>query len=366
MSNHVTTLQIDLNALHFNLNYFKLKLKSDTKIMAVVKAFGYGSDAIAIAQFIQNKVSYFAVAYTHEGVSLRKAGINTPILVLHPQKENLADIITHNLEPNLYSRSILEAFLKAASRNDVKDYPVHIKFNTGLNRLGFSYEDIDYLSGELKENSTLKIKSLFSHLAASEDINEKEFTLDQIALFEKISTQFQHKFGFISELHLCNTSGVLNYPEAHLDMVRIGIGLFGLTNDKNAGSVLKNVLSLKSIISQIHSLKKGESIGYNRGLIAEDSMEIATIPIGHADGIPRVLGNGKGFVQIKGQKVSIVGNVCMDMIMVDVSSINCKEGDPVIIFDSQEMIEELALAADTISYEILTAISQRVRKVMVS
>ncbi|MDT0553723.1 alanine racemase [Urechidicola vernalis] len=366
MSNHVTTLRIDLNALHFNLNYFKSKVKSETKIMAVVKAFGYGSDAIAVAQFIQNKVSYFAVAYTHEGVSLREVGIKTPILVLHPQKENLVDLLSYDLEPNLYNRNILEEFVEIASHNKVTDYPVHIKFNTGLNRLGFSFEDIDYLRNELKESLALKVKSLFSHLAASEDLNEKEFTLDQIALFKKISTEFQHKFGFMPELHLCNTSGVLNYPEAHLDMVRVGIGLYGLTNEKNAGLVLKNVLSLKSIISQIHSLKKGESIGYNRGLIAKESMHIATIPIGHADGIPRILGNGKGFVHINGQKVQIVGNVCMDMIMVDISGIECKEGDSVVIFDSQESIEELATAADTISYEMLTAISQRVRRVLVS
>lgn len=366
MSSHVTTLQIDLNALHFNLSYFKSKLKNGTKVMAVVKAFGYGSDAISVAQFVKNKVDYFAVAYVHEGVALRKAGIRTPILVLHPQVVNFSELIDYNLEPNFYSKTIVESFIAVAKEQSLEEYPVHIKFNTGLNRLGFSIDDIPYLSDKIKKGNEVRVVSLFSHLAASEDENETEFTQNQIALFEAISTAFEEVFGYLPKRHMCNTSGVLNFPQAHFDMVRLGIGLYGLTNASNPSTTLRNVLSLKSIISQIHHLNSGESIGYNRGLIAAQSMKIATIPIGHADGIPRVLGNGRGFVTIHGKRASIVGNVCMDMIMVDISDINCEEGDTATIFDSQEELEELAIAADTISYEMLTAISQRVRRVVVS
>ncbi len=365
-NNHVTTLEIDLTAVKFNLNHFKSLLKKDTKILVVIKAFGYGSDAIEIAKSIQDNVSYFAVAYTDEGIALRKAGIKTPIMVFHPQEKNLELIIEYCLEPCLYSKRILSQFLLFTSTLEHSEYPVHLKFNTGLNRLGFKESDLDFITSYLSDNKSVKVTSIFSHLAASEDKNEKEFSKSQIHLFEKIAAKFVVHFGFKPMMHLCNTSGIINYPEAHYDMVRLGIGIYGFGNEDYETSKLKNVLSLTSVISQIHTIEKGESIGYNRGFIATKTIRTATIPIGHADGISRRLSNGKGYVTINTEKSLIIGNVCMDMIMVDVTDIECEEGDKVLIFNSQKNIETLAKNSDTISYELLTAISQRIKRTIIS
>ncbi|PCI09565.1 MAG: alanine racemase [Flavobacteriaceae bacterium] len=361
-NNHVTSLKIDLNAVDFNLNYFKSKLKKNTKLLVVVKAFGYGSDAVSIAKHLQNKVDYFAVAYTDEGITLRSSGIKTPIVVLHPQVVNLELLVANQLEPNLYSHRILDAFLSLSKRKNLDEYPIHLKFNTGLNRLGFSLDDIPKIASKLKGNKTIKISSVFSHLGASEDKNEKTFSCNQIDKFKTITFDFKKAFGFIPTQHMCNTSGILNYPEAHFDMVRLGIGLYGFANEKSKTSELKNVVSLHSCVSQIHTIKKGESVGYNRGCIANRPMKTATIPIGHADGISRKLGKGMGFVSIKNQRAFIVGNVCMDMIMVDISDIDCNEGDAVIIFDNQKTVETFAKNSGTIPYEFLTAISQRIKR----
>ena len=331
MSNHVTKLTIDLPAVSFNLNFFKAKLRNSTTVLAVVKAFGYGSDSIAIAKFIETKVSYFAVAYVQEGIVLREAGIKKPILVLHPQVQNLETLIAYNLEPNLYSRQILKSFLTIVKAKEINNYPIHLEFNTGLNRLGFSESDLPFLSARLIENPNNKVTSIFSHLSASEDENERLFTLGQIAKFKQISKKFERIFKFKPIRHLCNTSGLLNYPEAHFDMVRIGIGMYGFGNTPKITSQLKNVISLKSILSQIHQIERGESIGYNRQFIADKPLKTATIPIGHADGIHRSLGNLNGYVTINNQKAAIIGNVCMDMIMVDITSINCSEGDEVVL-----------------------------------
>lgn len=366
INNHTTTLEIDLAAVHFNLNYFKSKLQKTTDIMVVVKAFGYGSDAVKIAKSIEQNVSSFAVAYTIEGVALRNAGIKSPILVLHPQAENLESLIENELEPNIYNKHILSRFLSIAKRKSLSNYPIHLKFNTGLNRLGFSIEDLSFLHEQLESNHTTSIKSLFSHLAASEDNNETEFTKNQIEEFTNISNQFKLKFGFLPTLHLCNTSGTINFPEAHFDMIRLGIGIYGFANDPDETNNLKNVISLKTVITQIHEIKLGESVGYNRSFSASNDMRTATIAIGHADGLSRKLGNGNGFVTINNQKAAIIGNVCMDMTMVDVTHINCQPGDTVTIFDNQEALEFLAKQAETISYELLTAISQRVKRVVLS
>lgn len=361
-NNHVTKLRIDLKAVKFNLNYFKAKLQENTKMLIVVKAFGYGSDAVEIAKSIQDKVAYFAVAYTDEGIALRKAGINTPILVLHPQISNLELIIENCLEPNLYNFTILDTFLSITDAKKLTNYPIHIKFNTGLNRLGFKADETSTITEKINKNKSIKVASIFSHLAASEDKSERDFSLQQIASFKKIVTNFEQYIGYKPTMHLCNTSGIINYPQAHFDMVRLGIGLYGFGNDKNETSNLKNVVSLKSVISQIHTINKGESIGYNRAFIADKEVRTATIPIGHADGISRKLGNGVGFVTINNQKAAIIGNVCMDMIMVDVTDVKCNEGDEVTIFDNQQTITKFAKSANTISYEIITAISQRIKR----
>ncbi len=364
MNNHVTVLEIDGNALKYNLQYFKQKLEADTKLIVIVKAFGYGSQATEIAKFLENDVDYFAVAYTDEGIALRNAGIEIPILVLHPQIQNLELIIEHRLEPNLYNFKIFETFLALANTKILLNYPIHIKFNTGLNRIGFWHTDVPKIISELKETNHTKVASLFSHLAASDDVNEKEFTTNQINGFAFIAKQFFKHLKYKPLSHILNTSGIINYPDAQFDMVRLGIGLYGFGNDIQETKALKNVVSLKSIISQIHLIKPSESVGYNRAFTANKAMKTATIPIGHADGISRKLGNKNYAVIINNQKANIIGNVCMDMIMIDVTHIHCKEGDEVILFNSQEMINEMAVNSKTISYEILTGISQRVKRLL--
>ena len=358
-----TVLEIDLKALKHNFEYLKSKLKNETKFLAVVKAFAYGSDASKIANYLENlNVNYFAVAYINEGIALRKAGITKPILVLHPQAVNFKKLIEYCLEPSLYNAKILNEFIAIASQEKQTNYPIHLKFNTGLNRLGFEKNNIDFIASKLKETNAVKVKSIFSHLAASEDLDEKKFTLNQINTFKIIADDIIKVIGYKPMLHICNTSGILNYPEAHFDMVRTGIGLYGFGNSKKENKNFKPIGTLKTIISQIHEIEKGESVGYNRAFKSNTFLKTATLPIGHADGIGRQYGNGKGFVTINGQKAPILGNVCMDMIMVNITNIDCKEGDEVIIFGTNSTAENLAETAKTISYEIITAISQRIKR----
>lgn len=361
-----TVLEIDLKALKDNFEYLKTKLQPSTKFLAVVKAFAYGNDAGKIAQYLQNlNADYFAVAYINEGIALRDAGITKPILVLHPQTVNFNLLIKYNLEPSLYNFKILEEFIAIASAENQKEYPVHIKFNTGLNRLGFSEGDIESIINKVNISKAIEVKSIFSHLAASEDLDEKAFTLNQINSFKIISETFTKHIGYKPMLHLCNTSGVLNYPEAHLDMVRCGIGLYGFGNSKKENEFLKPIAALKTVISQIHTIERGNSVGYNRAFKSEALIKTATLPIGHADGIGRQYGNGKGFVTINNKKAPIIGNVCMDMIMVNITDIDCNEGDEVIIFNENHTAEAFSKAANTISYEIVTAISNRVKRVFI-
>ncbi|HLV13600.1 MAG TPA: alanine racemase [Xanthomarina sp.] len=361
-----TTLEIDLKALQQNFKYLKTRITKGTKLMAVVKAYAYGSDSQEIAAYLQDlNVDYFAVAFANEGVALRDAGITKPILVLHPQPINYKTLIARCLEPSLYNFKSFTKFLEAALEEKQNNYPIHIKFNTGLNRLGFVETDIEEINNKLKTNSSVKVKSIFSHLAASEDLNEKEFTLKQIAAFESISNRFIDVVGYKPMLHLSNTSGILNYPQAHLDMVRSGIGLYGFGNSEIEDVNFTPIATLKSVISQIHTIEKGETIGYNRAFKSEKLMQTATIPIGHADGIGRQYGNGKGFVTIHGKPAYIVGNVCMDMIMVDVTDIACNEGDEVVIFGKEPNASQFAERVNSISYEIITAISQRVKRMVI-
>ncbi|WP_027127642.1 alanine racemase [Gelidibacter mesophilus] len=360
-----TVLEIDLSSLKHNFEYLKSKLQKNTKFLAVVKAFAYGNDADEIAIYLQNlEVDYFAVAYTSEGVALRNAGITKPILVLHPLPAGFDSIIERCLEPSLYNDKVLNEFLEIAAAKKQKNYPIHLKFNTGLNRLGFSEIDIESIYKRLDASKAIKVNSIFSHLAASEDLKEKEFTQYQIRSFKNISEKFKTVFGYQPMLHLSNTSGILNYPEAHLDMVRSGIGLYGFGNSDQENKNFRPIAALKSVISQIHHIEKGETVGYNRAYKSVGFMKTATIPIGHADGIGRQYGKEKGFVVINGHKAHIIGNVCMDMIMVNITDIECEEGDEVIIFDAAHTAENLASAASTISYELITAISQRVKRII--
>ena len=361
-----TTLEIDLKALQHNFEYLKSKLKTSTKFLAVVKAYAYGSDEVEIAKELERlNIDYFAVAYVKEGEILRNSGITKPILVLHPQAVNFKTLIEKCLEPSLYNAKVLEEFIEIAEKEHQQHYPIHIKFNTGLNRLGFNENEIDFILNKLKNTQSISIKSIFSHLAASEDLNEKQFTLSQIDLFKTISNKFLKYLNYKPILHICNTSGILNYSEAHFDMVRSGIGLYGFGNSIHEDKNFTPIATLKSVISQIHHIKEGESVGYNRGYKSKSFIKTATIPIGHADGIGRQYGNEKGFVVINNQKAYIIGNVCMDMIMVNITDIDCKEGDEVIIFGKNNPANKFAECANTISYEIITAISQRVKRIII-
>ncbi len=360
-----TVLEIHLDALAHNYKYITSHLNPTTKVMGVVKAFGYGSDACEVAkELVALGVDYFAVAYTKEGVALRDAGITQPILVLHPQPINFETLIDRCLEPALYSPRILKAFVAVAETKNQKDYPVHLKFNTGLNRLGFWENDTSWIADQLAETTSIKVTSLFSHLAASEDLNEREFTLGQIQSFKAIAADMTTRLGYQPLLHQSNTSGILNYPKAQFDIVRTGIGLYGYGNSEAYDSQLKPVARLKSIISQIHAIEPGETVGYNRAFTAPHFAKTATIPIGHADGISRKLGNGVGAVLIAGKKAPIIGNVCMDMLMVDITEIDCKEGDEVVIVGESQSASQLAESMGSISYELLTAMSQRVKRVV--
>ncbi|MGI9532110.1 alanine racemase [Lutimonas sp.] len=366
MNNNPTVLEIDLSSLLYNFNYFRSKIKPSTKVLAVVKAGGYGSDGVIVAKFLEGQgVDYFAVAYADEGISLREAGIKTPILVLHPQINNLSLLVDYQLEPNLYSKKIFTRFLEIAHTLDLKEYPVHIKFNTGLNRLGFKKSDLDFIIKSLKSEKSVYLQSIFSHLVASEDRDERAFTMNQINSFKSLTTAVESQLGYAPVLHMSNTSGILNYPEAHFDMIRLGLGLFGFSNDPGLNSKLKNVLCLKTVISQIHTIGPNENVGYNMGFVSEKEMTTATLPIGHADGFFRSFGQGKVLVTVNGHKVPIIGNVCMDMVMIDISGVDCKEGDNVIIFNTQNEILNLAKVAETISYEILTSFNSRIKRISV-
>ncbi|MBT8280941.1 MAG: alanine racemase [Muriicola sp.] len=360
---HETVLEINLGALEHNYRFLRSKIDPSTKFMGVVKATGYGSNPLVIARKLESlKIDALAVAYASEGIHLRKGGIKCPILVLHPQEANFEGIIAHCLEPNLYSPKILKAFHKVAGEASQKDYPVHLKFNTGLNRLGFWENDVKHIKEELGNSGVLKIKGILSHLGASEDMSEKEFTEGQIKAFESIVAEAEQALGPIPLKHLLNTSGILNYPNAQWSMVRSGIGLYGYGNDPKYDSALRPVASLKTIISQLHRIEPGETVGYNRAFRADGFRTTATLPLGHADGIGRQYGNGKASVLIHGKRAPIIGNVCMDMLMVDVTGIDCKEGDEVILFGEGQSAEQFASFAGTISYELLTGISPRIKR----
>ena len=361
---HETVLEINLNAISHNLNFYKSKLNPETKLMVMVKAFGYGNGGFEIAKLLSHhKVDYLGVAFADEGIALRTAGISLPIMVMNPESTSFSSIIQHQLEPEIYSIKGLTAFLKIAEQKKLKNFPIHIKLDTGMHRLGFEEENVPELISKLKENNTVEVKSILSHLAASDDMKHIDFTLSQIKLFEKLASAISKELNIKPILHTLNTSGISNFPQAQLDMVRLGIGLYGVSNDEDEQKLLENVGTLKSIISQIRTIQAGESVGYSRRFIADKPTKIATIPIGYADGISRHWGNGVGYVLIKNKKAPIVGSICMDMLMVDVSEIDCKEGSEVILFGENLSVSFMANQLTTIPYEIMTSISQRVKRV---
>jgi alanine racemase len=361
---HETVLEINLNAISHNLNFYKSKLKPSTKMMVMVKAFGYGSGGFEIAKLLEHhKVDYLGVAFADEGISLKNAGIMLPIMVLNPETTSFSSIIQHKLEPEIYSLKGLNAFLKIAEQRKLKHFPIHIKLDTGMHRLGFEEENVAELIAILKNNKYVIVKSILSHMATSDDLKHQEFAHSQLNLFEKLSSKLMTELQIKPIRHILNTSGISNFPQAQYDMVRLGIGLYGVSNDVEEQKYLENVGTLKSIISQIRTVQTGESVGYGRRFVTDKPTKIATIPIGYADGISRHWGNGVGFVTINNQKATIVGSICMDMLMVNISEINCKEGDSVIIFGESPTVTFMANQLQTIPYEILTSISQRVKRV---
>jgi len=359
-----TVLEINLQSLEYNFNKIKSLVKPTTKTMAVVKANGYGSDMIAVAKKLNKLgVDYFSVAYAKEGVELRNAGIKTPILVLIPQTGSFDEITSFNLEPSIYSFHFLNEFIEYADEKNISNFPIHFKINSGLNRIGFKEEEIDKAFQLVSNSDRLFIKSIYSHLSASEDLNEKEFTLHQIKSFRKAIKNILPKLNHKPILHISNTSGIINYPESEFDMIRCGIGLYGFSN--NLSISLKPVHRLLSTISQIIDVLKGESVGYNRAYIAKEKTRVGIIPLGHADGISRSFNKG-GYVIINEKKCKIVGNVCMDVIMVNLNDVAAKEGDQVVIFDEKNTAEDFADSVGTISYEILTNLSARIERRIIS
>lgn len=364
---HETVLEINLNAIAHNLKTYQSLLKPDTKIMAMVKAFSYGSGSFEIANVLQfNRCDYLAVAYTDEGVELRKNGITLPIMVMNPEQSSFEQMIKHRLEPEIYSLQLLEKFEETLSLLyglQEPPYPIHIELETGMNRLGFVADELPELIQRINENVQLKIASVFSHLAASEDKTYDGFTKQQIKEFETMSEQICRSFDYKILRHVLNSNGITRHSKAQLDMVRLGIGLYGIDASQKVASKLMNVSTLKTTISQIKQLKKGETVGYGRvGKVSKDKT-IATVGIGYADGLSRRLSNKVGRMLVDGKLAPIIGNVCMDMTMLDVTGIDAAEGDEVIVFGNNPTVEEVAEAAETIPYEILTGISARVKRI---
>ena len=363
---HETVLEINLNALQSNLNFYKSKLQPGVKLMAMVKAFSYGSGSFEVANMLQfNKVDYLAVAYIDEGISLRNAGINLPIMVLNPEPSAFDKMVEFTLEPEIYSYKLLDDFIKFATHKKISAYPIHIKIDTGMHRLGFEEFEIEHLCDLLENNKYIRVQSVFSHLVASDAEIHDHFTLKQLRLFEKIYHQLEKSLRYKVIKHIANTSAISRWPVAQMDMVRLGIGLYGIDSAiKDEVSPLQPVATLKTSISQIKAVKAGETIGYNRNGSLTSDGKIATVRIGYADGYLRAFGNGVGKMLVNGTLAPTVGNVSMDMCMIDITGIaGVKEGDEVIVFNEEHKIEELARQISTIPYEILTNVSQRVKRV---
>lgn len=357
-------LNIFLNNLEHNYKVLRSHINNDTELIAVLKASAYGSEIVRISNHLESLgVNQIAVAYVDEGVYLRKQGVKIPILVFYPQEENFEKIIKYNLEPSLYSIKTLIKFKKIINLQKKIKYPVHIKYNTGLNRIGFKPEKVKWIHKEVQDDS-IHLKSVYSHLASSESSKKNPLSIKQINLFLKIKEYHQNHFVKKTKFHLLNSSGVFNYPEYQFNAVRCGIALHGYANKLEWDEKLKPIAELTSTICQIHRIKKGSNVGYDNGWIATKDSSIATLPIGHADGIGRHFGKQSGYVSIKGKLVPIVGNICMDMLMIDITDIECKEGDIVSIFGKQNNASVFAKMGDTISYELLTSLGKRVKRVI--
>ena len=364
---HQTRLEISIPALAHNLQLYRKYIRPETKIVAMVKAFGYGCGSIEVATMAQYyHVDYLAVAYADEGIALRNSGISLPIMIMNFDEEAFEAIINYNLEPNIFSLKIYSSFHHFLSEQGIKDYPIHFKIDTGMRRLGFELDEISEMAKLLHNNKTMHVRSAFSHFVASEDPNEDEFTRTQVNQFLEGVNLLEKGIHYKVIKHIANTAAIVRFPEYQFDMVRLGIGLYGVDSAHHIQDSLENVATLVTTIAQIHKIKSGDTVGYNRkGKVYRDST-IATIRIGYADGLNRKLGNGNGHVFIKGAKAPIIGNICMDMAMVDITDIkDVYEGDSVEIFGENISVSEVAKSIDTIPYEILTSIGQRIKRVYV-
>ena len=361
---HETVMEINLNALVHNLNYYRSRVKPTTKMMAMVKAMSYGSGSFEIANLLQfHKVDYLTVAYADEGVELRKAGIALPIMVMNAEEVTFDVMLQYNLEPELFSFGIFDAFERYVRQSGLHHYPVHLKLDTGMRRLGFEETDIPALCERLRATQCFKVQSVFSHLAASDSPEHDAFTRQQADSFNRACALIQQATGHSFLRHIANTSAIHRHKDLQFDMVRLGIGLYGVDAAPGMQQQLKNVTTLRSTISQVKKVKAGESVGYSRkGIATRDSL-IATVRIGYADGYPRLMSNGTGKMLVQGKQVPVIGNVCMDMTMLDITGIEAAEGDEVIVFGQELPVSLVASWAQTIPYEILTGISQRVKRV---
>ena len=362
---HQTRLEINMTAVVHNLNEFRHLLRPGTGIMAMVKAFAYGSGSAEIASLLEyNQVSYFAVAFADEGVALREAGITSPIMVMNPDKGVMELLIRNDLEPEIYSMESYDSFSAVAVRNGLVHYPVHLKLDTGLHRLGFSPDDIDDLAGFIAGQDQVKVVSLFSHLAASDDPDHDDFTRRQASLLISAGERLREKLGYGFKLHLLNSSGISRFPEYQFDMVRMGIGLYGIGRYK--GLNLRPTGRFLTAVSQVRIVAAGEPVSYGCHGSCGHDREIAVIPVGYADGLRRELSDGRGSLFIRGRKVPIAGSICMDMCMADVTGLQVRAGDEVEVFGSNISIEEIASLCHTIPYEILTSIPPRVRRIYIN
>jgi len=359
---HQTVLEVNLDAVIHNLKYFRSLLHPETKIICMVKAFGYGVGSYELAKTLQERgADYLAVAVADEGAELRREGITMPILVMNPEEHTFNTLFEYNLEPEIYNQSILNAIIRETGRRGMLRYPIHIKLDTGMNRLGFDADELPEVAKKLNTQQGVIVKSVFSHLAGSDSPVFDEFTKKQIDRFMQETSCLEKSLNYPVWKHILNSAGIERFPEAQMNMVRLGIGLYGISSINRNN--LKQVATLKTRILQIREVKKEETVGYNRnGKLQRDSL-IACLPIGYADGLDRRLGNGNLSVLIHGEKCPTVGNICMDICMVDINGVNAAEGDEAILFGEEITVSDWAEKLQTIPYEILTSISPRVKRV---
>lgn len=360
---HETVLEVNLNAVVDNLNWYRSFLKPETKLVCMIKADAYGAGAVEIAKTLEeHRVDYLAVAVADEGATLRRNGIKSNIMIMNPEMSSFKTLFDYELEPEIYSFRLLDALIKAAEKEGITGYPVHIKFDTGMHRLGFNPRtDIAQLIEKLRHQNALIPRSVFSHFVGSDNNDFDSFSAEQFKLFDEGSKQLQSAFSHRILRHIDNSAGIEHFPERQLDMCRLGLGLYGINPRNN--EIINNVSTLKTTILQMRNVPKGETVGYSRrGVIEKDSV-IAAIPIGYADGLNRKLGNRNCYCLVNGQKADYVGNICMDVALIDVTGIDCKEGDSVEIFGDNLPVTILSNVLETIPYEVLTTVSNRVKRV---